>query len=659
MVIAGAFVSDAWTGHTLVKLFFFKNRHGSVLVDWVFFCFFVLFPLLVMCITLLMKRDDWWSITLLFWYGCVSLFFVIFATNSVFFEVQGAVSFLSKRPDLMGKGFWRCVKEGLLLKQTAAYSGYRTCKYLARSAALTEDVDHSFREGTILDWSLEERTGPWSKITKWKFVSTASSKSLPFFSAVDPPQRLFTIDDVQDYRPYVTKYTWSLERLFCRPRNSRYIVIVAGPGALTKEQIRSSLVCSILGISVFFLLILSMLVWLEFGAALITVVMVIFGLLSLPLWKDLRRLVKVTTRIFAARDEQKRQQQLPTTQDESLLYATPDPRLPQSRRLSRRESELSDEPNEGMFLVAQQERVTKASEMLCWIAFGLEILLFFIYPLVVLIILQNYQLVVLFVIVAGVSAVRYYISLVTIVEETGQLSLVSGATAKIRWGKQSRLNELIEAISYNKTRQIWQLVLAGCGLFWLVLSLGASGQSTDSTFEGSLTFVNGYSWAPQPEDVRYPTCDLSKSSTFGVNATLADFAFLTTLSYKTDALATSQLTGWFQGVDVVEDRETVLEYRKQNNVDSSPAFFRLYRFRLGNGLDRGVVSIRGTQKLWDVVSVFGALSEEQMTNFSTAFCVSSTCQLADFQLWSTTMLCQGLRAILPIGEMWTPILDRK
>lgn len=29
---------------------------------------------------------------------------------------------------------------------------------------------------------------------------------------------------IRDVRPYVTSYTWSLEKIFCRPKNSRYII---------------------------------------------------------------------------------------------------------------------------------------------------------------------------------------------------------------------------------------------------------------------------------------------------------------------------------------------------------------------------------------------------------------------------------------------------
>lgn len=597
-----------------------------------------------------MRRPNAWSITLLFWYGCVSVFFVIFAVNSVYFEVKGALSFLSKRQDMIGKDVWQQIKTCIILTQTARYSGYRTEKYLACSAEVRTGVDQSIQESSILDWSRQQRTGPWSRLTKWSFLSTESpAKWTPrLFAPVDPPEKLYTIDDVQEHRPYVTKHTWSLERLFCRPRNSRYIVIVGGPGALTEGQMRSSVACSFLGIFVFFLLFLSVLIWLQFPAFVVVIAMIICALFAVPLLKDLRRLVYVTGKVFAARKEQEKLDIAPENSNQGPVVPTLT-----AFHSSRRASEILNIPNEGMFLVAQESRVTKATERLCWIAFVLEMLIFVLYPLIVLCLVRNFQLVFLFVVVVGVTAIRHYINLVAVVEESGELSLISGTNAKSRWAKQSRLNDLIESISYNKARLLWQYIFAGCGLLGLLIFIGASQDTFESTSSGALTFVNGYAWTPLDEDVRYGTCNFSKSSTFGINATLADFAFLTSLPYKTDSVAATQLHEWFQDTHVTEDYVTVSNFRTEYGYENSPVFFRLFRFALENGKDRGVISIRGTQNNWDVVSYVGC-NRALLTLLDLK--VVSCLKLADFQLWSAAMLCQGLRVILPIGEMWTPIL---
>lgn len=62
LVISGGYVLDVWSGHFLVKKFVF-NQLSNVAVDWIFFCFFLLFPLLIMCFSLLARSADWWRIT--------------------------------------------------------------------------------------------------------------------------------------------------------------------------------------------------------------------------------------------------------------------------------------------------------------------------------------------------------------------------------------------------------------------------------------------------------------------------------------------------------------------------------------------------------------------------------------------------------------------
>jgi hypothetical protein len=62
LVIAGHYIIDTWEGHFLAKQFIFK-KFSEVAVDWIFFFFFLFCPLMVMCVTLFMQSDNWWSIT--------------------------------------------------------------------------------------------------------------------------------------------------------------------------------------------------------------------------------------------------------------------------------------------------------------------------------------------------------------------------------------------------------------------------------------------------------------------------------------------------------------------------------------------------------------------------------------------------------------------
>jgi lipase ATG15 len=131
--------------------------------------------------------------------------------------------------------------------------------------------------------------------------------------------------------------------------------------------------------------------------------------------------------------------------------------------------------------------------------------------------------------------------------------------------------------------------------------------------------------------MRYPTCRLANiQGGFGENSTMLDFAFLAGLPYKTDEIINSELQSWFTDTIVEDDVERVNEFRAREDKDNAAVEFRLINFPEKS---LALIMIRGTQNNWDM--------------------------LADSQLWSAAALMQVVRLILPVGELWTPILDRK
>jgi hypothetical protein len=115
------------------------------------------------------------------------------------------------------------------------------------------------------------------------------------------------------------------------------------------------------------------------------------------------------------------------------------------------------------------------------------------------------------------------------------------------------------------------------------------------------------------------------------NTTLADFAFLSYLAYRNDSVIDSELEQWFgpSGEVVTDEKAYVDEW----NLDN-PNFvsYRLFRLQKTKG-SLGMVSVRGTANWIDL--------------------------LVDNQLWQAAMLVQGIRAALPFGGIFTPILPSK
>jgi lipase ATG15 len=105
---------------------------------------------------------------------------------------------------------------------------------------------------------------------------------------------------------------------------------------------------------------------------------------------------------------------------------------------------------------------------------------------------------------------------------------------------------------------------------------------------------------------------------------------MATLAYTSNNLTQGELDAWF-GEGVAKDMaDLVNDFRNNSDTENVAVSFKLFGFE---DLGLGVISIRGTSNNWDM--------------------------LADSQLWSAAALMQGIRFILPAGEIWTPILDRK
>ncbi len=89
------------------------------------------------------------------------------------------------------------------------------------------------------------------------------------------------------------------------------------------------------------------------------------------------------------------------------------------------------------------------------------------------------------------------------IEETGRMSLVDGRNAGEGWANQSRSSDIIEAISHNKSRQVWTTVLGFFAAIVVALFLGVVGDTRDPTFNQELTFLSNFYY--QPQSVKFDT----------------------------------------------------------------------------------------------------------------------------------------------------------
>jgi hypothetical protein len=516
-------------------------------------------------------------------------------------------------------------------RQTYGYSGRRQIRYLARSDFDTTEDTENPETANIFEETRTESLDLWSKFTM-KCATWTGGRF--FFNTLDPPVTLYTLNDALDFRPFVTRNTWSLERVFCRPPNSRYIAIVKGPAALTRAQIRSSLACSILGTLMILLVVISTFAWIGLpGPFIVFLFLVGLGFA----WHALhaaRRLVKVAKDLIFLKDEMRAVEKATTS-----LRMEPD-----SSHITNGGHEVGlaernfgqdlgrEKTGQGIFMVSRYMRVTQASETLCWIMLGVETFLFFIWPLGTLFFVRNNSLGLLFFAVASVTGIRHYINIVVAIEESGDFENVRGKDEQDRWIRQSRLSELVGAISGAKSgRRIWTFALGGFSLIFVGLFLGAVGKETEAIDTKQYTYLTDFYYPPLESEMRYPTCILSSPNN-GIqeNATMAEFVFLAGLAYRKTNVSQVELDRYYTNRLAIDDNATVEEFMSRpGNVDK-PVSFKLIRFPNERA---ATIAIRGTATNWDL--------------------------LADSQLWSASFLLQGSRLVLPLGYLWTPILDGK
>jgi len=220
LVIAGAFIMDTWRGHLLVRNFTFK-RLNETAVEWIFFLFFLGIPILVCCCSLMARTDRWWEYTTLVWFSSVVMFYFLFAANVVIYEMKACWDVTKNKNHKDNDSWWDLITKSIMSRQIHRYSGRLTCTFLAIGSIRDAEYTDSTSRHNAVEESCREHLNWKAKITRWKKLQEWGL----YEEVPEKKERIFSIDDARDVRPFVTSHTWSLEKIFCRPKDSRYIAV--------------------------------------------------------------------------------------------------------------------------------------------------------------------------------------------------------------------------------------------------------------------------------------------------------------------------------------------------------------------------------------------------------------------------------------------------
>jgi len=636
-----------------VKRFVF-GRFSGVLTEWITFFVFLGVPVIVMIITLFAGIDNWWELTAISWFSCICIFYIVFAATVVGVENRACWEVTRNRYDDDDDSWHQLVRRAVLLRQRSFWGGKQHCTYLSKGAfdggLETDGDDH------VIEDTRRTRSSLYSKFIAWKWWST--NGGLGLFEKLETPERIYNLADVKNERPFVTADTWSLESIYCRSVNSRYVAVLTGPQALTRAQMRSSIVCALLGNFLILLIVAALLVWLDMPSfAVLTVVILVVVFFTYPGLKTSYGIFQMAEDLVLAAKVAKKDDD---AAEGSVVKAEPahdgklimdsdkkgtieeepetveeDPEAGEQAKMSA--FTLSVDENEGIYQVWETRRVTTVTELMCWILFGLEFSIFFFWPLYALYLIGNNATATLFFFVALFSALRTYFNAAIVLEETGTLDLVDGEKGShLHWQNMSRLSIIVTKITRSRGRILWMGIL----LFVLVAFLGLFGlaifQEGDTSSDFEFTYLPDFEYVQQ-DDLTYPTCSFGKGlDALGSGSTdMSDFAYLAALAYRDTSITQTELDKWFgfsneTNSSVAVNKPAVVdEFRMDTDRYKSQVSYKMITFPEVN---LAMVCIRGTTNAWDA--------------------------LTDAQLWSAAAIFQGLRMLLPLGDLTTPVLHR-
>lgn len=314
-----------------------------------------------------------------------------------------------------------------------------------------------------------------------------------------------------------------------------------------------------------------------------------------------------------------------------------------SDTLKRRNPDSND--SETLYQISETHRVTRPSDKICWILFGCEIFFLLVFPFWMLCDIGNAPIAKLFALLSFFSACRHYFNVPVVLTELGNLEYLDGKFIRGRdteeptledkaedWLEKNRLSKIVARISQGARKDTWSSVIGGLVTVFLFLFLAAFGAgSNDGSEADTSNLLHDFEYKPLANTFKYPTCSLTSDFALpGSNETaLADYTYLAGIAYNAPESMPELLDAWF-GEDVAQDNhEFVDEYRSGLETDSA-VHYKLITFPKLNP-EFAIVDIRGTNNGWDMIS--------------------------DAQLWSAAWLAQAVRAVLPLGTIWSPIID--
>ena len=302
-------------------------------------------------------------------------------------------------------------KQALLISQSARYAGTRKKRYHVAEGdtVANSNGDNSVGFSSSPDdyKPAETTTSLYSRLTALPFCS----RHLKMFDVLDPPKRSYKPEEVVDTPSIMTKNNWTMQKMWCSGNIRQNSMIIArGPSALSPDQIKLSVLCTILSAVLSVLTLVGILVWMNTGAGSYIIVAILSMIYCIvPLAKNSREMHQ--------------------------MYLTV------------REDANTSEEDTGASLIQVWEtvRITQPKPWYCYARVVTEFFFLFLWPFAVMLVKRNYPVALIFLCLGSFTFIWRYFDAATVLAEYGPIAKINELTHLQKY----RTSEIVEGIVNN------------------------------------------------------------------------------------------------------------------------------------------------------------------------------------------------------------------
>lgn len=203
MTLMTRFVVDTFYGHPFLRTF----GLDIVATDWIAFMMYLGIPILTIIGTLFMQRLDWWEISCLTWFCSVLIFWFVFSMCVLWYEIQGCFDLIVEvEDDLTADTHWlQKFKLAIIHGMRSRLCGTRLTYH---KMTFHDEDEEDYTVEQSLDRKNKHPEGLLTLLTRTKLFSR-------IYSVLDEPRRVYSLDETRGSVSFVTRNSWSLEKLFC------------------------------------------------------------------------------------------------------------------------------------------------------------------------------------------------------------------------------------------------------------------------------------------------------------------------------------------------------------------------------------------------------------------------------------------------------------